>query len=157
MWQEKLQLRRFPWPRSKLLHEPQETLDACPFLLFPPLHSYMGCWNQTTRNVATSIIKHRTPVDWLREANLGSVSSYPKIKFPEAPWTCSELTLQRKEQYAPFLVWIALGPVAISCNRQHLRSLVYYIRRQEDGRDLATFGINAVCFLYLDALTLIQL
>lgn len=28
-----------------------------------------------------------------------------------------------------------------------------YKRRQENGRDLATFGINAVCFLFTDALT----
>jgi len=30
----------------------------------------------------------------------------------------------------------------------------YYVCRQQNGRDLATFGINAVCFLFSEALTL---
>lgn len=30
----------------------------------------------------------------------------------------------------------------------------YYVCRQADDRDLATFGINAVCFLFFESLTL---
>lgn len=32
-----------------------------PILLFPPLQSSIGCWNQTTQDVATSTIKHGDP------------------------------------------------------------------------------------------------
>jgi hypothetical protein len=33
----------------------------------------------------------------------------------------------------------------------------YYVCMQQDGRDLATFGINAVCFLFFDSLTLFNI
>lgn len=43
------------------------------------------------------------------------------------------------------LQYAKIGNICAAC---------YHVRRQEDDRDLATFGINAVCFLFFQALTL---
>jgi hypothetical protein len=48
---------------------------------------------------------------------------------------------------------LRLGPLQYA-EIGNICAVWYYERRQQDGRDWATFGINAVCFLFFDALTL---
>jgi hypothetical protein len=125
-----------------------------PVLLFPPLQSSMGCWNQTTQDVATSTIQHGGD-PWQSRSErqievLGPIiQKQSSLKLHELTHkfclgVINDMRHSMSELRFEPLQYADIGNICVGW---------YYACRQEDGRDLATFGINAVCFLFFAALT----
>jgi len=141
-------------PLVSACYEPQETLDASPYFTLPTTSELH--WMLEPDNARCCHIDHQTwgpLVVWNREANWGTESNYPKTKIPESTRTYSQLLLRRKNNMHHSMSELRLEPLQYA-EIGNICAEWYYVCRQKNGRDLATFGINAVCILFSEALTL---
>lgn len=85
-------------PLVSACYEPQETLDASPCFTLPSSAELHGMLERD--NAGCCHIDHQTwgpLVVWIREADRGTESNYPKTKLPEATTTYSVLLLRYKK------------------------------------------------------------